>query len=40
MKLAADPRRWLAGQTATISQTVTLPTNMPKGNYARAAESA
>jgi len=34
VKLAADPRRWTAGQTVTINQTVTLPANMPRGNYA------
>lgn len=34
VKLAADPRRWMASQTATINQTVTLPSNMPRGNYA------
>jgi hypothetical protein len=34
VKLAADPRRWLAGQTATISQTVTLPSGMASGSYA------
>lgn len=34
VKLAADPRRWLANQTATINQTVTLPSTMPRGNYA------
>lgn len=34
VKLAADPRRWTANQTVTINQTVTLPSNMPKGNYA------
>jgi hypothetical protein len=34
VKLATDPRRWLANQTTTISQTVTLPANMVKGSYA------
>lgn len=34
VKLAADPRRWMANQTATINQTVTLPSNMPRGSYA------
>ncbi|WP_306394931.1 DUF4832 domain-containing protein [Telluria beijingensis] len=34
VKLAADPRRWSANQTASISETVTLPSNMPRGNYA------
>jgi hypothetical protein len=34
VKLNADPRRWLPGQNVTISQTVTLPADMAKGNYA------
>jgi len=34
VKLAADPRRWMANQTATINQTVTLPSTMPRGTYA------
>jgi hypothetical protein len=34
VKLATDPRRWLANQTSTISQTVTLPSSMPTGDYA------
>jgi hypothetical protein len=34
VKLATDPRLWLANQTSTVSQTVTLPSTMPKGNYA------
>ena len=34
VKLATDPRRWLAGQTVTINQTVTLPAAMVKGAYA------
>lgn len=33
VKLAADPRRWLAGQTVAINQTVALPDNMAKGSY-------
>jgi hypothetical protein len=33
-KLAADPRQWLAGQTVTVNQTMTLPAGMPNGNYA------
>lgn len=33
VKLAADPRRWLAGQTVTVNETVTLPAAMPKGSY-------
>jgi hypothetical protein len=34
VKLAADPRKWLAGQTVTINQVVTLPSSMPRGSYA------
>lgn len=34
VKLNADPRRWQAGQTVAINQTVTLPSTMPKGSYA------
>ncbi|MFL6630747.1 MAG: DUF4832 domain-containing protein [Massilia sp.] len=34
VKLAADPRRWLANQKVTINQTVTLPSTMAKGTYA------
>ncbi|MCC2974048.1 DUF4832 domain-containing protein, partial [Massilia sp. IC2-476] len=34
VKLATDPRLWLANQTVTINQTVTLPADMPKGSYA------
>jgi hypothetical protein len=34
IQLATDPRRWQAGQTVTINQTVTLPSTMPQGNYA------
>lgn len=33
-KLDTDPRHWLAGKTVEVSQTVTLPSNMEKGNYA------
>jgi hypothetical protein len=32
-KLSVDPRRWLAGTSVNVSQTVTLPTAMPQGNY-------
>jgi len=34
VKLATDPRLWLANQTITINQNVTLPANMPRGSYA------
>jgi hypothetical protein len=33
-KLNTDPRLWLPGQTSTVNQSVTLPADMPKGNYA------
>ena len=32
--LNANPRLWLAGATATIDQSVTLPAGMPAGTYA------
>jgi hypothetical protein len=32
-KLNADPRKWMAGQSVTVSQTVTLPGNIAAGNY-------
>jgi hypothetical protein len=32
--LNANPRLWLAGGTATIDQSVTLPSSMPAGTYA------
>ena len=32
-KLNVDPRKWLAGQTVTVNQNVTLPADMVKGNY-------
>ena len=31
--LPDDPRYWLAGTTVTINHTLTLPTNLPAGNY-------
>ncbi|MDB5758709.1 MAG: hypothetical protein JWM30_1998 [Burkholderia sp.] len=34
VKLNADPRKWLAGQTVNVSENVTLPADMVKGNYA------
>lgn len=33
VKLASDPRFWMANQTVTINQTVTLPADMVKGSY-------
>ncbi|MDB5758710.1 MAG: hypothetical protein JWM30_1999 [Burkholderia sp.] len=33
-KLNADPRRWLADMTVNISQSVTVPADMLKGDYA------
>ncbi len=32
--LTADPRRWQAGATNTITQTVPLPASLPAGTYA------
>ena len=32
-KLNADPRKWLSGQTVTVSQNVVLPADMGTGNY-------
>jgi len=32
--LNTDPRLWLGGQTITVNQTITLPSNIPSGNYA------
>ncbi|MFB4277724.1 DUF4832 domain-containing protein [Nonomuraea sp. MTCD27] len=32
--LTADPRKWAAGATSTITQTVTLPASMAAGTYA------
>ncbi|TYB66128.1 DUF4832 domain-containing protein [Nonomuraea sp. PA05] len=32
--LSADPRRWAAGATSTITQTVSLPAALPAGSYA------
>ncbi|AQZ65564.1 unnamed protein product [[Actinomadura] parvosata subsp. kistnae] len=34
LPLSADPRRWAAGATSTISQTVTVPASLPAGRYA------
>ncbi|UBU15831.1 DUF4832 domain-containing protein [Nonomuraea gerenzanensis] len=34
LPLSADPRRWAAGATSTITQTVTLPAAIPAGSYA------
>ncbi|MCZ4126136.1 DUF4832 domain-containing protein [Streptomyces sp. H39-S7] len=32
--LTADPRRWAAGTTSTVTQNVTLPAGAPAGSYA------
>ncbi|MGW0807434.1 DUF4832 domain-containing protein [Nonomuraea sp. NPDC002799] len=32
--LTTDPRKWAAGATTTITQTVTLPASIPAGSYA------
>jgi hypothetical protein len=34
LALSTDPRRWTAGSTTTISQTVTVPASLPTGSYA------
>ncbi|MDB4962192.1 MAG: hypothetical protein JWP01_2191 [Myxococcales bacterium] len=34
VKLATDPRLWLANQTVTINETLTLPADMVAGSYA------
>lgn len=31
--LQADPRRWIPGQLLSISETLTLPSNIPSGTY-------
>ncbi|WUJ70510.1 DUF4832 domain-containing protein [Kribbella soli] len=33
LAMSADPRRWTAGTSTTVSQTLTLPTNLPAGSY-------
>ncbi|MFI5843095.1 DUF4832 domain-containing protein [Catenuloplanes sp. NPDC051500] len=33
LPLAADPRRWAAGTTPTVTETVTLPAGLPAGGY-------
>ena len=32
--LNTDPRQWAPGKATTVTQTVSLPADMPKGNYA------
>ncbi|WP_020390800.1 DUF4832 domain-containing protein [Kribbella catacumbae] len=34
LPLTTDPRRWTAGSTTTLSQTLTIPTNLATGTYA------
>ncbi|TDU88082.1 uncharacterized protein DUF4874 [Kribbella voronezhensis] len=34
LALNTDPRRWTAGSTTTISQTLTIPAGLPTGSYA------
>ncbi|MEV8376124.1 DUF4832 domain-containing protein [Kribbella sp. NPDC056861] len=34
LALSTNPRRWTAGATTTISQTVTVPASLPTGSYA------
>ncbi|GAB3423077.1 DUF4832 domain-containing protein [Flindersiella endophytica] len=38
LPLTTDPRRWSAGQPATVSQNVTLPADLPAGTYALLLE--
>jgi hypothetical protein len=33
LPLTADPRRWAAGSTTTVSQTLTVPASVPAGSY-------
>jgi hypothetical protein len=33
LRLTADPRRWAAGSTTTVSQTLTVPASVPAGAY-------
>ena len=33
LAMSSDPRRWTAGTSTTVSQTLTLPTNLPAGSY-------
>ncbi|KAB8194862.1 DUF4832 domain-containing protein [Nonomuraea phyllanthi] len=34
LTLSTDPRRWGAGTTTTVSQTLTVPSSLPRGTYA------
>jgi hypothetical protein len=38
VRLTTDPRHWPAGETTTISQNVTLPSDLPAGTYALLLE--
>ncbi|MEU4192000.1 DUF4832 domain-containing protein [Kribbella sp. NPDC026611] len=33
LALSSDPRRWTAGTTTTVTQTLTLPATLPAGSY-------
>ncbi|WP_371402949.1 DUF4832 domain-containing protein [Kribbella sp. NBC_00662] len=33
LAMSSDPRRWTAGASTTVAQTLTLPTNLPAGSY-------
>ncbi|TKK77007.1 DUF4832 domain-containing protein [Kribbella jiaozuonensis] len=33
LAMSSDPRRWTADTSTTVSQTLTLPTNLPAGSY-------
>jgi hypothetical protein len=34
LPMNADPRRWYAGTTVAVNQTLVLPTSIPAGTYA------
>ncbi|WP_329000418.1 DUF4832 domain-containing protein [Kribbella sp. NBC_00709] len=33
LAMSSDPRRWTAGTSTTVSQTLTVPTSLPAGSY-------
>jgi hypothetical protein len=33
LAMSSDPRRWTAGASTTVSQTLTLPASLPAGSY-------
>jgi len=34
LPMTSDPRRWTAGTSTTVSQTLTVPASLPAGSYA------